>query len=129
MEKLQRFMYGRYGGDSFSIFLLIFGFVVSIVSSFIWPYLAILSYLLYFYVIFRAFSRNIPARKKEYYAFMRVCNPVHSWCSFQKRRFNDRKEYKYFRCPNCKQRLRAPKKKGKIMVTCQKCHKEFSTRT
>ena len=37
----------------------------------------------------------------------------------------DRKHYKYFKCPTCKQVLRAPKGRGRIRVTCSRCHHIF----
>lgn len=34
-------------------------------------------------------------------------------------------DYKVIDCPNCKTRLRVPKGKGKIKITCQKCSNAF----
>ncbi|SFI19097.1 zinc finger domain-containing protein, LSD1 subclass [Pseudobutyrivibrio sp. OR37] len=39
--------------------------------------------------------------------------------------YNQRKVYAIFKCPSCKQKLRAPKGRGKIQVTCSKCHTVF----
>ena len=36
-----------------------------------------------------------------------------------------RKDYKYFTCPSCHQKLRAPRGKGRIEVTCRKCNHVF----
>ncbi|MFQ9473608.1 MAG: hypothetical protein ACLR0P_10950 [Oscillospiraceae bacterium] len=91
---------------------------------FFWPVI-LLGDALYLYALFRMFSRNIPARQREYYAFLKVWTPVGDWFRFQKRKFSDRKTFRYFRCPNCGQQLRAPRGRGKIQVTCQKCRKEF----
>lgn len=122
-------MYGRYGGDKFSIFLLVFGLVLSFVGRlFFWP-LMILADVLFIYTIFRMFSKNVPARQKEYAVFLKAWGPVENWFRFQKRKFSERSTYKYFRCPNCRQQLRAPRGRGKIQVTCQKCRKEFVTKT
>ena len=55
--------------------------------------------------------------------------PVKKWFRFQKQKFDQRGTYKYFKCPNCKQQLRAPRGRGKIEVTCQKCHTVFRTKT
>ncbi len=122
-------MYGRYGTDAFSFFLLGLGLVLTLLAGLFFRPLVLLADLLYLYAIFRLFSRNIPARQKELSAFLRVWGPVKGWFSFQKRRFSERKLYRYFKCPNCKQALRAPRGRGKIEVTCQKCHKVFITKT
>ena len=125
-EKLIRFMYGRYGMDSLGKFTIIAGLIVMLIAG--WKNSFILSLVAWFciiYAYFRMFSRNIPARQREYYAFLKVWTPVADWFRFQKRKFSDRKTFRYFRCPNCGQQLRAPKGRGKIQVTCQKCRKEF----
>lgn len=126
LEKIARFMMGRYGSDKLNLFLLIAGLVLSLVSQLI-AFLPLLfvSYFIYGYAIFRMLSRNIAARKKEYYAFLKVWTPVEKWFKMKKMAFSQRKAYTYFKCPNCKQQLRAPRGKGKIQVTCQKCRKEF----
>lgn len=130
LEKLRRFMYGRYGGDSLNLALMIFGLILAFFSSVtgFWP-LNTLSYALYFYAIFRILSKNIPARQKEYYTFLKVWTPVQKWFRIKKTAFLERKQYKYFRCPNCRQYLRAPRGRGKILVTCQRCRKEFNQKT
>jgi len=129
LERFQRFMYGRYGGDGLNLFLMVVGMVLSIFGSYLfWPIL-IVSYLIYFYAIFRIFSRNIGARQREYAVFLRIWNPIRGWFGLTKRKFTERKQYKYFKCPQCHQQLRAPRGRGKIIVTCQKCHSQFDTKT
>lgn len=128
-EKLQRFLYGRYGTDKLNLFLLILGLVLSLLGSlFFWP-LTLFADALYIYALFRTFSRNIPARQREYQGFLRVWGPVSGWFRLQKTKFSQRKSYKYFRCPTCRQQLRAPRGRGQIEVTCQKCHHVFRTKT
>lgn len=121
------FMYGRYGFDQLSIALMMVGVVLSFFGS-TFIVLAIIPYAFYIFALYRCFSRNIYARQKELGVFMKFWRPITQWFSFQKRKFADRKYYKYFKCPNCKQSLRAPKGRGQIMVTCQKCKKQFSTK-
>ena len=121
-------MYGRYGGDKFSLFLLAAAIVFSLFGGFFWP-LALVADALLLYTVFRMFSRNYAARQREYQAFMKVWGPLENWLRFQARRFKDRKTYKYFRCPSCKQQLRAPRGRGNIEVTCQRCHNVFRTKT
>ena len=40
-----------------------------------------------------------------------------------------RKMYAFFRCPDCDQRVRVPRGRGKIAITCPKCRREFIKRT
>jgi hypothetical protein len=122
-------MYGRYGSDKFNFFLLIIAILLSFAGNFFfWP-LTILSYLLWGYAIFRMLSKNIAARQRENYSFLGLWSPIESKFKISKQAFSNRKAYKYFKCPNCRQHLRAPRGRGKIMVSCQKCHKEFTTKT
>lgn len=128
-ERLQRFLYGRYGTDKLNLALLIAGLLLSLVGSLLfWP-VTLLADALYIWALFRTFSRNIPARQREYAAFLRFWGPVESWLRTRKVRFAQRKQYKYFKCPSCRQELRAPRGRGKIEVTCQKCHNVFRTKT
>lgn len=129
MQKLQKFLYGRYGTDKLNLFLLVICLVLSFCGLLFFQPLYWLADLLLLYVLFRTFSRNIPARQRENKAFLKLWSPVENWFRFQKRRFSERKVYKYFKCPKCRQRLRAPKGRGKIEVTCQKCHNVFQTKT
>lgn len=126
-DKISRFMMGRYGGDTLNTVLLISALVLSIIISvFSSSFLIIIPYVLMGYALFRTFSKNINARRKEYYSFMKCYTPVVKWFTLKKTAFTNRKSYKYFRCPNCKQTLRAPKGRGKIQIRCQKCGKEFT---
>ena len=42
-----------------------------------------------------------------------------------KKRMAQRKTYKFFKCPTCKQEVRVPKGHGKIEITCPKCRERF----
>ena len=129
LQKLQRFLYGRYGTDKLNLAMLIFGLILSLIGTLVfWP-VTLLADALYIWALFRTFSRNIPARQREYAAFLRFWSPIESWLRARKVRFSQRKQYKYFKCPNCRQELRAPRGRGKIEVTCQKCHAVFRTKT
>lgn len=41
---------------------------------------------------------------------------------------NEKKNYKILSCPKCGQKLRVPRGKGKITVTCKKCFFEFKAK-
>ncbi len=38
-------------------------------------------------------------------------------------------QYKYLTCPNCKKKLRVPRKKGSIKITCPHCKEQFIKKT
>ncbi len=129
MQRLQQFLMGRYGTDQLNIVLLILGIVLSFCGALFFYPLTFITYGLLFYVLFRTLSRNIPARQRENQAFLRFWAPVESWFRFQRQKLSQRKTYKYFKCPSCKQQLRAPRGRGTIEVTCQKCRHVFRTKT
>ena len=126
LRKLQEFMYGRYGGDTLNTVLLISGLAVSVLGQMLnLTVLILVAYVFYGYSLFRILSKNIYARQKELYSFMKIWTPVQKWYKMRVMIWKDRKNYRYFKCPNCGQYLRAPKGRGKIEVTCQKCRKQF----
>ncbi len=79
--------------------------------------------------IFRVFSRNVSKRQAENTRFEYRMQKIRRKVASLKQRWKDRKTFKYFRCPNCKQMIRAPRHKGKIRVTCSKCGHIFLTKT
>ena len=126
MNWLQKFMMGRYGVDQMNIGVLIFSMVCTFTASLTrWLLLSILGTALLAYGVFRMFSRNVSARSKENQKFLVFWNKVKGiwykikdWFSGKKRRFADRKTHCYFSCPKCKRKLRVPKGKGKIEISC-----------
>ncbi len=137
-----------YGFDILSLFLLL-------VSSFlnISRYTSGLSFLILIIVFFRAFSKNTYKRTNELNKFIGFVNkllakfgkqlpynlPRLTFDSFitsintlkynfkQRRDYN--KKYKIVKCPKCKQKLRLPRGKGSMTVTCKRCSHEFDLRT
>lgn len=129
MQRLRRFMAGRYGIDRLNITALGAGVVCSVCAMLFTRKLYVLADVLYFWVLFRALSKNYAARQKEEQKFLQIQGKVQAWWNRTKEKFTQRKNYKYFKCPNCKQQLRAPRGRGKIEVTCQKCRTVFRTKT
>ena len=132
-DKLQRFMWGRYGIDGlyyglFALYILTWivqGFIkISVVRALV--SLAGLAAL--FFMVFRVFSRNIPARRKENERFMRIWGRVKSFFVLQKNKIRDVKHFTYKKCPACKATLRLPRKKGRHNVVCPKCKNRFEVR-
>lgn len=125
-DSMRRFMMGRYGSDQLGLTLLIAGVVLSLVSSLtrvmIFYYLGLAAYI---WGIFRMFSRNRVKRAEENQKFLSFKKNFKSNVSQFFVRLKNMKKYRYFRCPQCKARLRLPRKVGEVTVTCGKCHHQF----
>ena len=120
MNWLRKFMYGRYGVDALSMNIIIFGFILSLAS----PYIKIppiISMLIFVYAYYRVLSKDINKRYMENEKFLKIVEPITSRFRSLKNKVNNRKNYKYYTCKKCKQKIRVPKGKGKIRVTCPKC--------
>lgn len=115
---LRRFMEGRYGTDKLSMFLLRTALVIMLIDLFLPTgivklVLWVLSYALMIWVIFRSLSRNTYRRYEENRKFLQFFDAL-----------KDR-EHRYYNCPKCRQRVRVPRGKGKISITCPKCREKF----
>ena len=76
-DRLNRFMYGRYGQDQFSRFLLVVCLILLLLSFFVRiPLLSILVLLLLGYVYFRMLSRNVTARYAENQKYLELKGKV-----------------------------------------------------
>ena len=126
---IQRFMYGRYGNDQFNLFLMGLYLLLYLVYLFLRvDLLYLVSFVLLFVTLFRMLSRNMERRRMENLRFMRAANPVISWFRLRRNIRRD-KEHGYFKCPSCGQRLRVPRGRGKITVTCRSCGASFQEKS
>ena len=119
-------MRGRYGMDPLGRFLFVIIMILLVVSIF-FPNLILysISLALLIWSYFRMLSRNTYKRNAENEAFMKLTRAPRVWLNTQKRDAQIRKTHRLFRCPNCKQKIKVPKGKGRIMVRCPKCNTEF----
>jgi len=115
-------MIGRYGPDHLGIAMIIVAFIFSLLNILLWytPFLFI-SYLIFILAILRMLSRNIPHRRAENDKFIKFWWPVRTKIKNIITKIKDKRKYKYYKCPTCKTKLRVPKGKGKIRITCPKC--------
>jgi len=137
-QSLRSFMNGRNGADHFSMALLwtglacyLIGSVVgSIQGSPVWAILGMalttLGFAAYVYCIFRMFSRNVEKRRAENRRYVTLMEKKKTERRQAKVRFQNRKQYKYFKCPGCKAWLRLSRGKGVVTVTCSRCHTSFT---
>lgn len=125
-EKIARFMIGRYGVDQFNKFLLGLAVVFMLISMFagngVFNTLAL---MILIYCYYRILSRNHGRRYQENTVYLKYYNKVRGFFLKQKNYLIQSKEYHIYTCPGCKQKIRIPRGKGKISVTCPKCKTEF----
>lgn len=129
-EKFMRFMQGRYGTDDYSKFLLGSAVAVMVLNLFLRiGLLNLLVFALLIYVYVRMFSRNIQKRYQENVRYLQWKDKVLGVFRKEKRMAQDRKVNHIYRCPSCKQKIRVPRGKGKICITCPKCKTEFTKKS
>ena len=119
---LHRFMIGRYGPDHLSVALVILAFVLSLLNALLLHTpLLFISYFIFGLTLFRMLSRNIERRRAENDKFIRYWWPIRMKLKRIIQKIKDKRKYKYYRCPTCKTKMRVPKGKGKIRITCPRC--------
>ena len=124
-DKLQRFMWGRYGNDRFNQFLMIVALVLMVLSFFGGGLFYTLAFAVMIYAYFRMFSKNTYKRSAENQWYLQREMKVRGLVNKKKRELAQRKVYHIYKCPNCKQKIRVPKGRGRIAITCRKCGNEF----
>lgn len=118
-DSLRRFMEGRNGVDTLAWAECLTGLALNLIGSF--SGLVILTFLAYIPLILaisRIFSRNVSRRYEENEKFRQFFS-----------RIKGRRNYCYFKCPVCKTRVRVPRGKGKIRITCPACREAFVKKT
>ncbi|MBU3175527.1 zinc-ribbon domain-containing protein [Clostridium estertheticum] len=132
-----------YGWDRFSKVTLLLGMFLLVTRSWI------LAVALIIYSIWRSRSTNMSRRSNEKFVYENIERNFHYKIKdFRQRfkqniknfkikikkykpleQFKEKRNYMITYCPKCRQKLRVPKRKGKIIVTCSKCSSEFRLRT
>ena len=129
MNWLRRMMYGRYGGDQLSWFLLAVYVVLTLLAGL--PHMGILSWLamaVLLWGFYRTMSRQYDRRRAENARFLAAAGPAIRWYKMRRTIHRD-KEHRYFKCPNGGQYLRVPRGKGKITVNCRNCGVSFEEKS
>ncbi|MDU4045533.1 MAG: hypothetical protein E7H35_01240 [Peptoniphilus harei] len=125
-EKMRKFMLGRYGQDELGKFILSLSLILLIINLFVkTAALSAAALVLIIYSYYRIFSRDVRARYVENKKFLSTVDPLRRKFFSSKNKYDNRKVYKYIKCPKCKFEMKVPKNKGKIRVTCKKCGEKF----
>jgi hypothetical protein len=144
-------MAGRNGNDDIGKLLMVLYLILAIVNIFAKSLtLQIIEFLIFFYWIFRVFSRNLFARRKENEGFLRIIHGIKAFFFrlFAKIGFRHQekphasrikkvktvkpkkqepivdKDHVLRDCPICKRSLKLRKIKGERLVLCPACHNE-----
>ena len=80
------------------------------------------------FCVVRALSVNVERRRMENQRFLSLFRGRHNGCGWWAK-MEQRKEYKIFKCPSCGVKLRVPRGKGKIKVTCRQCGATFEEKS
>ena len=125
-EKVLRFMQGRYGRTSctgscwleerFSSFYQ---------TLFLRRFFLLLGWILVVLAFVRAFSKDYSRRYAENQKFLELTGKIRKVFGKQKYVMEQRKDYHIYTCPQCKQKIRMPRGKGKVEISCPKCHTKF----
>ena len=137
-EKFMRFMYGRYGVDTLSKFLVGVALVIYVISCITQNSgLYYLSWGCLLVTYFRIFSRNVYKRANENQQFLNRTQKFRSFFNTKMRGFIDKKVYMFnqrkthhiYKCPTCTQKIRIPRGKGRVEIRCPKCNTTFIKRS
>ncbi len=129
MDRLRQMMIGRYGNDQLNITLIVIYFITFFLTTLTgWVIFVLIGEVGFILYVFRSFSRNIPKRYAENQKFLSITLPIRRLFNRSLQQTQD-KNHKYYTCKQCGQRIRVPKGKGKIAITCPKCKVEFIKKT
>lgn len=119
-------MTGRYGTDQLSKLFLAVTLILLVLSMFThWGALYLVALVLLGYTYYRMFSRNVSKMYAQNQKFLNLRYRLVAKKDAFRKRWAQRKEYHFYKCPSCKQRVRVPRGKGKICITCPRCRNEF----
>ena len=130
MEASQRQMLewarGRNGADELSGACTNVAVVLVIVDLFAHTtWLSILALVLLGYSWFRITSKRVGARSLENARVLKATGPIVPFLANPVGALREARAYVHLTRPSCGQRDRNPRGKGKVRITCPKCHARF----
>lgn len=137
MGNKKHFFDKYYGVDALSVFLILISILLNLITflcpSGVFLYLGIPGILLLLLCVLRGISGDHEARERENEKFLDIVEPVfHAMDERTVRRAEEKEQkkiFKFFKCPSCHQKIRVPKGKGRIEITCPKCETRFIKKT
>ena len=129
-RRFMEFMNGRYGADQLSKFMLGVCPVCLVLNIFTrYRILYLLALVVLGLCYFRMFSRDYAKRSAENQKYLNMVWKVKARFGKMKNRAAQSKDFHIYTCPSCGQKIRIPRGKGKIRITCPKCKHEFEKKS
>ncbi len=126
---MMRFMQGRYGNDRLGQVMLILAMVCLVLSLFRIPFISTLGLVILLLTYYRMFSRQIGKRAAENQKYLRLEWKLRAKWQRRKQALAQNKTHRVYKCPSCRQKIRVPRNRGRIAITCRKCGTEFIKKT
>ncbi|MBO7674417.1 MAG: zinc ribbon domain-containing protein [Atopobiaceae bacterium] len=128
-RKLAEWLRGRNGTDELSTCALVLAVVLVglniLLRSFV---VSVIALVLMAYAWWRMSSKNLEARENENGVFVESLGPLRPWIRNPAKAMAEARAYKHIKCPECGQRVRVPRGKGKVRITCPKCRHTYEAR-
>ncbi len=129
-SKIASWMEGRNGSDELGICVLVVALLLIVINVFVRTFiLTAFALVLIGYSFWRLISRDVEAREGENVIFLDFVSPIMPWLKHPAEAAREVRAYKHLACPECGQRVRVPRKKGKIRITCPKCSAKFEAKS
>ncbi len=131
---LGRLLEGRNGNDELNRAIMGIGVACAALSVFlpwtqarmVFHYVLIVTAAIWFT---RMVSRNLPRRLEENRRFLAFTGRLRDGQASRRAHAEQRRAYKIFKCPSCGTKLRVPRGKGRIKVTCRQCGAVFEEKS
>lgn len=129
-RRFMEFMNGRYGADQLCRFILGAALVCLLANAFTRVQgLYLVALILLGICYYRMFSRNYSQRSAENQKYLDMTRGIRTKLTRIRNRIVQSKDYHIYKCPTCGQKIRIPRGKGKICITCPKCRHEFEKKS
>lgn len=119
-QRMTRFMYGRYGNDQLSKMYLGLALVCLIVNLFtrLTVFYAA-GLLLLIYSMYRSFSKDIAKMSSQNQKYLNWRYQTIAKYNNRKKHWAQRKEYRFYKCPGCKQKCGCQGAEEKLRLLVQ----------
>lgn len=129
-RRFTAWMSRRNGIDQLAFVSLVTSLILQLVGSVTgFGLLVLVSIVLYAWALFRVFSKKSYKREEENKKFTLAWESAKTKTRQYFLRLRLSRQYKYFKCPQCKTLLRSNRGEGEKDICCPKCQHHFRIKT